>query len=386
MKDSSGLVWQVGMHFDPSMGGADRYFDGLIRGLDEREIIGVAAAFGDAPPPRQFMRPISMGPDSWSTFQRSFALRHLSKTIAADRTSRLVATHFALDSLLLAQGLRRCQIPCVAHFHGPWSEESRAEGQKPWKVALKRMVEKAAYRRTTHFITLSQAFRSDLMNRFGIPLKKISVVPGSISSAEMVVPGDASVCRRLLGWPADRTIILSVRRLAERMGLRELIEAFALLAAKHPNTDLYLAGKGKLEGSLRRFADQSGLKERIRFVGYVPEDRLASAYHAADLTVVPSQALEGFGLSVLESLACGTPVLVSPVGGLPEVMQGLGKELIFENTSPRALGTGLDFALANREALPTAEACRRHVEENFSRTSMVDSILQVYQQVLEESR
>jgi glycosyltransferase involved in cell wall biosynthesis len=92
-------------------------------------------------------------------------------------------------------------------------------------------------------------------------------------------------------------------------------------------------------------------------VGFIAEDDLPAAYRAADLTVVPSVALEGYGLIVPESLAAGTPVMVTPVGGLPETVNGLSTHLIFESSSASAIARGLSDALTGVMPLPSASEC-----------------------------
>ena len=73
-----------------------------------------------------------------------------------------------------------------------------------------------------------------------------------------------------------------------------------------------------------------GLQDHVRLLGHVPEADLPLAYRAADLTVMPTASLEGFGLSVIESLAAGTPVLATPVGGMLDILPPLGEQLVLE--------------------------------------------------------
>ena len=103
------------------------------------------------------------------------------------------------------------------------------------------------------------------------------------------------------------------------------------------------------------------------------------AYTAADFSIVPSQALEGFGLITLESLACGCPVLVTPVGGLPEVVQNLDPTLILRGTSREALAEGIHRGLS--EPLPSAVLCREYVEKNFSWPQITRRVLEIYREV-----
>ncbi len=106
-----------------------------------------------------------------------------------------------------------------------------------------------------------------------------------------------------------------------------------------------------------------GLGEQIRFAGFISDDDLPSAYAAADFSIVPSDALEGFGLITLESLACGTPVLVTPIGGLPEAVSGLRPDLVLPGCSRDDIAAGLDRGLAGNLAAGRLE-CRAYTEKS----------------------
>ena len=99
---------------------------------------------------------------------------------------------------------------------------------------------------------------------------------------------------------------------------------------------------------------------RVRFLGRVDDDALIDVYRAADVSVVPSRAWEGFGLVTLESLACGTPVLVSDEGGLPEAVLRLDPDLVVPAGDVDALAAQLDRARRDPDRLPTREACRAY--------------------------
>ena len=100
----------------------------------------------------------------------------------------------------------------------------------------------------------------------------------------------------------------------------------------------------------------------VRFTGRVSDDELVSWLHAADLTVVPSRSLEGFGLVVLESLACGRPVVVTDAGGLPEAVGGLDFDLVVPAGDPSALRTRLVALATGALTLPSATECRAVAE------------------------
>jgi glycosyltransferase involved in cell wall biosynthesis len=118
----------------------------------------------------------------------------------------------------------------------------------------------------------------------------------------------------------------------------------------------------------------------VRFLGFVTENDLPLAYAAANLSIVPSSALEGFGLISLESLACGTPVLVTPVGGLPDTVRDLSRDLILKGTSSDDITEGLHRRLDGTLPLPSREACREHVLRGFTWDRIATRVCEVYRE------
>jgi glycosyltransferase involved in cell wall biosynthesis len=125
-----------------------------------------------------------------------------------------------------------------------------------------------------------------------------------------------------------------------------------------------------------------GLEQHVRFTGFVPEDVLPLLYRAADLSVVPTVALEGFGLTTLESLAAGTPVLVTPIGGLPEAVCGLSPDLVLDGSGSGPLADGLTAALRGTVCLPDADACRAHVRAHHDWPVVAARVRDVYAEVV----
>jgi glycosyltransferase involved in cell wall biosynthesis len=365
-------VLEIGMHFHPAGGGADRYFCGLLDGLQEIGADVAAAAFG-APGP-EVRRALSLGPEGMGLPRRLRAMRQLDGIIA--EPGRVVATHFALYALPLAGRLRR--VPHVVHFHGPWAGESAREGQNALAVAAKRFVERRVYRSARRLITLSSAFRDLLCADYGISRDRVSVIPGGVDITRFRPMESRSAARARLGWPGQGSIIFCIRRLVRRMGLENLLEAFAQVAPRHPDAHLVIAGRGPLAEELQARAAALGVAARVRFAGFVTDDDLPFAYTAADFSIVPSDALEGFGLITLESLACGTPVLVTPVGGLPEAVGALDPALVVPGCSPSDLAAGLERGLAG--GLPSVPDCRNYAESRFGWPAIARRVLEVYRE------
>jgi glycosyltransferase involved in cell wall biosynthesis len=117
---------------------------------------------------------------------------------------------------------------------------------------------------------------------------------------------------------------------------------------------------------LRRQIEERGLTDHVRLLGFISDAALPLAYRAADINVVPTTALEGFGLTAAEAIAAGTPSMVTPIGGLPEVVTNLSPELVFQSASAACIAAGLSGALSGSLQLPDGPACRDYAESCFS--------------------
>lgn len=361
------MIAQLGMHLKASAGGVDRYFSGLNTTLARQGVQTTAYGFGEATANG------SLGPVSQPLMKRWKAVR---REVVPQR-GKMLATHFALYALPAVIGRRWDSH--VVHFHGPWARESQSEGGKIHTVLFKRLMERTVYRSADRFIVLSKAFRAQLCEGYGIPECRVHVIPGGVETEEFQ-PLDMAEARRQLVWPQKQKIIVCVRRLARRMGLETLIEAFGKATAHHPDFKLMIGGQGPLREELEQQVLRAGLSKSVEFLGFIPEATLPTVYAAADLSIVPSSALEGFGLISLESLACGTPVLVTPVGGLPDTVRDLSSDLILQGTSSEQIAAGLQGWLAGTLRLPSREACREHVMRRFTWESVARQVCEVYRE------
>ncbi|MEM5346313.1 glycosyltransferase, partial [Paraburkholderia azotifigens] len=199
------------------------------------------------------------------------------------------------------------------------------------------------------------------------------------------LPLTQNEARLRLQLPLGRPIVLAVRRLVRRMGLEDLIDAVKIVKRRQPEVLLLIAGKGRLQEELQQRIDDAGLGDNVKLLGFVPDEHLASLYRAADISVVPTVALEGFGLITVESLASGTPVLVTPVGGLPEAVAGLSQDLVLPSTGAHAIADGLGQALDGSLKLPDSEACSGYARVHFDNTVIAKKIANVYQEVVRVS-
>lgn len=361
------MIAQLGMHLKASAGGVDRYFNSLNTTLARQGVETTAYGFGEAG------EGTSLGEANVSLTRRWKSVRqHL-----IPQRGKLLASHFALYALPAIMGRR--WDGHVVHFHGPWARESEREGEGNHVVAFKRLLERAVYRRANRFIVLSKAFRDQLCWGYDIPAAKVHVIPGGVET-DKFFPTDMVEARQRLGWAQDRPTMVCVRRLARRMGLETLIEAFGRATANHTHARLMIGGQGPLRAELEQQVHAAGLAERVQFLGFIPESDLAMTYAAADISIVPSSALEGFGLISLESLACGTPVLVTPVGGLPDTVHGLSDDLVLKGTGVDYITAGLRGWLEGTLRLPSREECREHVMRDFTWDNIAKRVCDVYRE------
>jgi glycosyltransferase involved in cell wall biosynthesis len=200
-------------------------------------------------------------------------------------------------------------------------------------------------------------------------LPRVRRVPGGVD-VDSFSPGQGQqAAREALGLVPTGPLLVSVRRLEPRMGLDRLLRAVSLLAERGP-IELALIGGGSLEGELRRLAASLGLEERVRFAGRVPDEQLREWYRAADLFVLPTVAYEGFGMVTAEALATGTPVVGTPVGATPELLEALDPRLVSRGTEPGDLADAVAAALA--VAGPGfRRRCREYAVERFSWDSAI---------------
>lgn len=315
-----------------------------------------------------------------STWQRSRGIRKAVNRLMAVNDYDLVATHFALYTLPALDRFKK--LPLVMHFHGPWALESQAEGGGRISTWGKWLVEKLVYRRANGFIVLSEAFRQILHKTYNVPLEKIFIVGGGVNTSEFDLPITIAQARARLGWQQDRRIIFCVRRLVQRMGLENLISAIATVRQQYPDVLLLIAGKGAIASTLQLQIQEMQLQDHVKLLGFVPDQDLAIAYRAAEMTVVPTIALEGFGLIVIESLAAGTPVLGTPIGGIPEILQPLSTDLILEGSQTNQIARGLIEALAGDRRMPSAEVCQSYVRQNYDWQVIAGQMRSVYEDVI----
>ncbi len=187
---------------------------------------------------------------------------------------------------------------------------------------LRRFLEKAAPRsiaRADHILADSEASKQDAMRLFHLPPERVTVVGAGVASRfRPMAPEETAGVRVKYGL--DRPFVFSVSTLEPRKNFDGLIRAFARARRKAnlPHHLVIAGGKGWMYESIFAAVEEENAGEFVHFPGFVPDVDLPALYNLADLFAFPSH-YEGFGLPLLEALACGTPALATDVSSLPEI-------------------------------------------------------------------
>lgn len=219
-------------------------------------------------------------------------------------------------------------------------------------------------------ITVSAALRQTWLD-LGIEPQRVAVLRNGVDLT-LFVAGDREAARTELGFTGPT--LLSVGHLVADKGHQLLVDALQSI----PDANAVIVGEGPLHAELLQRARDRGVEQRLRLMGNVSQTALARYYLAADVTVLASKS-EGMPNVLLESLACGTPVIATAVGGNAEVVSSpVAGELIAERTAP-----AIAQAWSRMRAAGVDRQAVRHHAEQFGWAPTVTGLLQLFEQVIQ---
>ena len=237
--------------------------------------------------------------------------------------------------------------------------------------------------RADFIVADSENTRNDLVVLLGVQPASIAVVPGGVERrfTPVTVRDQLQQARRHLGV-GEAPFVLAIGVLEPRKNLNRLMDAFYALkerGAVPAELKLVLAGgKGWLFDGIFQHHAASPIRDDILLPGFVPDELLPAIYSAAEVLAFPS-LYEGFGLPILEAMACGTPVVASRTSCLPEVAEGAA--LLVEPTNVDELSTALEMLLVDPELRSRLIAEGRQRAGEYTWRGAAERLLEVYQRV-----
>ncbi len=307
-----------------------------------------------------------------------------AKRASQETDFNLVCAHQSLVALgsFLSSSIRN--TPFVHCFYSPWHEEylikkRNMKGETPWSAKIiaffMKLLEKRLLSKTIKVFVLSRYSAEQISAIHQLPQERVVMIPGGIDVNRFRLPeGGKGATKKSLDIPSDKTAFLTVRNLVPRMGIENLIEAFKQSDVLRKKGLLLIGGEGLLKESLRAMVEEYDLKASVKFLGRISEEDLPRYYQAADFFVLPTRELEGFGLVILEAMACGIPVLGTPVGAIPETIGSFDRNLLFEGIHPEDIRRKLEDVINRPEKYRfDPQVCRRFVEERYSWEKMADA-------------
>ncbi len=234
---------------------------------------------------------------------------------------------------------------------------------------------------TEYTLKRSAAFLGDcgtireLAIQHGMKPDRIVTFPWG-ANIQKYAPGDDGGLRARLGWGPENFVLLSARGWSPIYGVEDLARAFVQAARKRPELRLLMLGNGPLAPTIRRIFIKADMLDRVHFPGQVNQADLPNYYRAADLYISTSHS-DGTSISLLESLACGTPVLLTDIPGNQEWVppsphgrgaggEGVGEGIgwLFKDGDASSLRDGILHAWEAREQLPAMGVAARHLAES----------------------
>jgi len=230
-------------------------------------------------------------------------------------------------------------------------------------------------------IAISESVKEHLMKDFGVKEKDIQVVHNGIDVEKFKSQNTKlkTQIKKNLGL-GDGPVVGIVARLSDVKGHKYLIEAMGDILEKIPQTQLLIVGEGKMEKELVTLVERLGMEKNVFFLPSVSDAK--DALSIMDLFVMPSLK-EGLGLSLMEAMACGLPVVASDVGGIKSLIQDGHNGLLIRPADSKGLSFAILELLQNPErAEKLGRAARVFINQNFSQENMILETERVYRECL----
>lgn len=396
--------------FPDRVGGAGKHAFHTARALVEagNEVTVVTRMTNDLPP-EEIIRGIHIFRINWSKYQawlRPFLfyrdLLQTLKSLNSKKEFSLIVFNQPFSALPVIFCPAAKPIPKIYNFHSSWADEFEIKNflkHAPYLpvaifkriiflpvISLMRMIEKKVILESDRVVTLSRYMKERTGHLYDTPESKIKIIPAGVDTRvfKPVENSERESLRRQAGIRQESCVLFTARNLVPRMGLDNLIKAFALLSRELADVELFIAGSGFMERKLKALAANSRLAEKVHFLGVLSEEALVKYYQLSDIFILPTQFLEGFGIVTIEAMACGLPVLGTPVGGTIEILEKFDRNLLFDGKRHQQIfEKTFDFIKNSKDRHSLSLRCRQFIIENYSLSKFYAEINKFYLDTVE---
>jgi D-inositol-3-phosphate glycosyltransferase len=339
---------------------------------------------------------IKAGPDRFIEkeqllgYMPAFADNMHSYIIRHKMQYEIIHAHFFMSAMVASIIKHRLSIPYVVTFHALGLVRQVHQKDQDRFPKERFDIERFIVKDADRIIAECPQDKADLINLYQADPGKISVIPCGYSIRELH-PVDKGFARSMLGLPLDARIVMHVGRMVARKGVDNIIHSFGLLKDKMRNLHLVIVGGESDEpdplitpeiGRLKKIAEEYQIQDIVHFVGRKSRKMLKYYYSAADVFIT-TPWYEPFGITPLEAMACGIPVIGSEVGGIKFSVKHGSTGLLVPPRDPNALASNICNLLSD-EALRT-RMCKnaiRRVNRHFTWTKVAADLIPVYQKIV----
>jgi len=287
-------------------------------------------------------------------FKRCWLLRKEIKKIIKEKKKIVFSIHYWRELIFSLDIIIKKDF--ILHFHGPAYLEAKLENKSKLHILIAKCYERFVYPKAKYAVCLSQEFKNVLSQLYNVKKEKISVIPYGFQ---------LNGIKQLVAPRNKKIKIICVRRLVKRVGVELLIRACKKLKDDGFEFELNIVGEGYLFHSLATLVKELDLNKHINMLGRLSDGDLKTLLLQSDLAVMPSIALEGFGISTVECLYHGVPVIGTDIGGTTGILKPLHPNLMIEEPSSLKIYEKLSAILSQSINLPTRKQCHDYAVKNY---------------------
>ena len=369
-------------------GGAERLLVDIAREIDRKRFtMSVCTLYRHPRTYAEALKDLGIAETCLELRGRGDLLRGIAKLRAMLRRegADVVHTHLFSANIVGRLAARAAHLPVVSTFHGVDYEPVVLQGSPgltPWKQGLLRHADRlSAWVSRANLVAVSEYVAASARRRVGLGSSRVEVVYNGVDTGifHPKVKDERQGVRSALGLSASTRVVIFVGRMTLEKGQGTLLEAVRLLLDRAIDVRVLLAGEGPWRSRYEALARDLDLQERAIFLG----DRadIPALLGAADVLALPSLH-EGFGLVLVEALACGLPVVASRTGPIPELVRDGVTGLLIEPGNATELAASLAMILLDDDRRRRMGALgREDAMARFSLPKMVRQLEAVYERV-----